>query len=54
MSNKINDIYVETKQRELLKAIESGDRQKELKIREELKDSGLLSGDELESLEEII
>lgn len=51
MSHEPNTNYIESLQSQLLQAIEKGDREKELKIREELKDSGLLSQEEVEELE---
>jgi len=51
MSNKQNDIYINEKMQMLVTAIESGDKNQELAIREELKESGLLSADQIEELE---
>jgi uncharacterized protein YeaC (DUF1315 family) len=54
MSTKQNDAIVEELRQQLVTAIELGERQKELAIREELKNSGLLSAEEVESLEKTI
>jgi hypothetical protein len=41
MSTKQNDTYIEELQTRLIRAIEEGNRVEELKIREEMDDSGL-------------
>ena len=41
MSTKQNDIYIEELQARLIRAIEEGNRVEELKIRQEMIDSGL-------------
>lgn len=48
MSTKQNDSYYQRLREELIKAIESGDRVKELNIRDELKDAGYMVLDELD------
>lgn len=50
MSLKQNDNYIESKQEELIKAIECGDFKRQIEIRQELKDSGLLTAEEVEEL----
>ena len=54
MSQKINDRYVEELMQQLIIAIQTGNRQQELNIRSELKECGLLSGEEVETLEELV
>jgi hypothetical protein len=48
MSTKQNDVYIEDLQIRLIKAIEDGNRVEELKIREEMDDSGLFADEEIE------
>jgi hypothetical protein len=48
MSNKQNDIYIEEIRKKLIKAIEEGNRVEELKIRQEMDDSGLFADEDAE------
>ena len=48
MSTKQNDVYCEEIRTKLLRAIEEGNRVEELKIREEMEDSGLFADEEIE------
>ena len=51
MSTKQNDSIIELLQQELIEAMESGNREKEIETREKLLNSGLLSQEEVNELE---
>jgi len=54
MSYEPNTRYLEEKRQMLVTAIERGDKNQEMAIREELAGSGLLSADQIEELEETL
>ena len=48
MSTKQNDVYCEEIRTRLIRAIEEGNRVEELRIREEMDDSGLFADEDAE------
>lgn len=51
MSLKENDVYFENLRKELVIAIQEKDVQREMEIRQELKDANFIDADELEEYE---